>query len=91
MRLENEGTEPPTRQPRKGTTRPAGPETGTETAPTSDEDDRPQSLLTVADEEAFEDMRVAQLLIDDPAGYEEMMIDHSLDRHRMRTQRRAQG
>lgn len=42
----------------------------------------PEPIMAPADLEALEDMETMQLLIDDPAAHETLMIDRNLNQHR---------
>lgn len=46
----------------------------------SKEIEPPKDLLTVADKESLEDLARSQLLMDDPTGFEQVMIDDHLKR-----------
>ncbi len=47
-----------------------------------DDEPAPQTLMTLADRQAQEETRTAQLMIDDPIAYEQEMIAASLERER---------
>lgn len=66
--------------PRKGAIHPfptsGSPEKG------ADREHEPQTLMTAGDRQAARETYEAQLLIDDPAAFEQLFVDASLERER---------